>query len=139
MPLTLREMQMMRVHNKWNADTWAQESNEFALAHFTQLTIREGYRRAPWFMEAQRGKAAVVFDGERVEPVFYECDRYDKTTRQCLAYDERPPFCRGYPHFGGELRVGQLLPEACEYRRDIGEKPTPIPVMLARKNGEMIA
>ena len=120
-------------------DAEEEANNRFIVKHWRQLTRREGLRRAPWFADAQRGKIGTVdAHGRAVEPVFYECDRYDTTTRQCTAYDERPPVCDGYPYYGGPKRTDGALPPACEFLRDRGEQPVPVEVMLQRRDGSVI-
>lgn len=131
MEMTLREMQERRLV----ADEFEAANTDFALTHFTQLSKAEGYRRAPWWRDAMHGKIGVMYDGRMVEPVFYECDQYNVESRECMAYETRPPSCRSFPWPRGVKPVKALLPEACEFRRDIGEVPVPIDVMLARKRG----
>lgn len=131
MPMTMREMRERALV----ADDWERASTAFVLEHFTELSQREGMRRAPWMADAMRGKSGLLFQGRVIpQPVYYECDQYNSETRECMAYDDRPPFCRGFPFHGGPPQQG-LLPPACEFKRDIGETPVSVDVMLSRRRG----
>lgn len=48
------------------------------------------------------------------------CDLYDPATRQCTAYEARPPVCSGYPYYSDGPNLARLdaLPEQCGYRAD---------------------
>jgi hypothetical protein len=53
---------------------------------------------------------------------FSDCDRFDPTTRRCLAHDERPPICSGYPWYGGRNSVRQEphpLDPGCAFNEDV--------------------
>jgi hypothetical protein len=38
---------------------------------------------------------------------FYLCDRYEAVSQRCLAYDERPPVCSGFPKYNRPLTDAQ--------------------------------
>lgn len=52
---------------------------------------------------------------------FYRCRNFDEVTRHCMAYENRPPTCRGYPWDGGPPKPQAVLPPACSFRADIGQ------------------
>lgn len=50
----------------------------------------------------------------------YDCDFFDSETRLCLAHDERPPICRGYPWYDEEPGTRPVvLPLDCSFRADL--------------------
>lgn len=58
---------------------------------------------------------------------FYRCLNFDTETRQCRAYDDRPPECAGYPWYEAtpdaydeELKERTPLPARCSYNADLG-------------------
>lgn len=55
------------------------------------------------------------------------CDRFDTETRLCTAHDDRPPVCRDYPWYGGEVTEERklVLPTRCSFRE--------VPVTLVTK------
>jgi Fe-S-cluster containining protein len=61
-----------------------------------------------------------VATGERRDDLHaYACDRFDPVSRLCVAHDERPPICRGYPWYNEPPGVRLvLLPEPCAFRAD---------------------
>lgn len=59
------------------------------------------------------------------ESCVVRCDRFDPATRECLAYDDRPDICSGYPWYGHDplsrmnKDVRQVLPPQCSYTADV--------------------
>lgn len=54
----------------------------------------------------------------------HECDQFDPNTRMCLAHEDRPPVCVGFPFYrspDGEPTEGQIekMPLSCSYALDI--------------------
>jgi Fe-S-cluster containining protein len=52
------------------------------------------------------------------------CDVFDPATRLCGAYEQRPPVCSGYPHYGSPLTLeegsaGTRLPTVCTFNAEI--------------------
>lgn len=118
LPWTLRELRQSTMHGSDETD------RRFVLAHFRQLSRREGLDRAPWL----KGRATSDRDGDFVFSAFYECDRFDRETRRCLAYDERPSFCRRYPWGDEGPHANAALPPMCSYRADLGQPVEEVPV-----------
>lgn len=69
--------------------------------------------------EALRRRPAIAL-GATSGQFFYACRHYDRETRRCLDYDNRPSICRGFPWYGKEPTAAALeyLPE-CGYREDL--------------------
>lgn len=71
-------------------------------------------------------------------PQFYECVNFDRETRRCTKYEDRPPVCRDYPYYGQrQLAPNIALPHWCSFRADIGQEVEPEPdwqaIELSRK------
>jgi len=53
------------------------------------------------------------------------CDQFDPKTRECLAHDDRPDLCSGFPWYGrdpgspGRTQIAQVLPPQCSYTADV--------------------
>lgn len=110
---------------------------EFALEHLTPISRREGLRRAPYFTAGgvtvlgapgQPGSEFLAYS------FFYECDRFDRETRQCTAYDDRPPMCSEYPHYG-QPDPAKAIPLMCAFRADIGLPVEDVPVEWTTTKG----
>ncbi len=94
--------------------TWAARS-------LIPMSPREAFAIAPWL----RGK--LQRDGDRLVSAFYfRCRHFDRETRRCTDYENRPAMCRDYPHYGGQVPLGASLPPTCSFRADIGEVPVAI-------------
>jgi Fe-S-cluster containining protein len=63
---------------------------------------------------------------------FYECIHYDRETRRCLDWENRPKVCRGYPHYWQEPDPAKVLPPACSYLEDTGRVPVPVEIVRRR-------
>jgi len=108
---------------------------EFALRHLHPISVALAARinpRKAW---------------QDVHGNFYLCDRYDVTAKRCMAYDERPPMCTGFPRYGLPLTDEQfaagLAPYAqCSFWNDVPRElwpdyvdPLPSPSGEARPPG----
>lgn len=57
----------------------------------------------------------------------YSCDAFDQVTRLCMAHDERPPVCSGYPWYGTEpddVHISALGGQ-CSYLLDVAPDRRP--------------
>lgn len=108
-------------------DAEQRENKAFMLAHLTPITRREGLDRSPYL--TQGGITYITVGGRMVEMFsnFYDCDFYDRATRSCTAYEQRPPMCSQYPWYGGIPDPSAALPGPCEYHLDVGRTPVPNP------------
>jgi Fe-S-cluster containining protein len=106
----------MREYQGSTFDGDAEYDRRFILAHFTQIKRRAGFERRPELV----GQITTDSDGAITEVVFYDCDRYEHATGRCLAYEERPSFCRSYPWGSTGPRRNAALPAACAFNADIG-------------------
>lgn len=59
----------------------------------------------------------------------HECAKFDKVTRRCTAYEDRPPICERYPWYGTEPRREAYLPPTCGYNGDVR---TMLPIVEVR-------
>jgi Fe-S-cluster containining protein len=78
----------------------------FAAAHWQPLTREEAMRRNPFYVSQLRPDAYL-----------YSCDQLGDDGR-CLAYEERPLVCRGYPWYGQPPRAMPLPHPDCGYAMD---------------------
>jgi len=79
----------------------------FAAAHWHPLTRAEAMRRNPFYTARLPADAHL-----------YWCDQLGEDGR-CLAYEERPLVCRGYPWYGQPLREMELADQDCGYFYDL--------------------
>lgn len=69
----------------------------------------------------------------------HSCDRLDAATMMCLAHEDRPPVCSGFPFYGNEVPTDEQIGKMhtrCSYALDIaperrseGARPL-IPLMV---------
>ena len=86
----------------------------FAAEHWRPLTRAEAMERNPFYTSRLAPDAHL-----------YTCDRLGDDGR-CLAYEERPLVCRGYPWYGGAPRDMPLADAACGYLVDqVNSPPAP--------------
>ena len=118
-----------------NISDEALADRQFMLDHCTPLPRREGLRRAPYLSDSGHSLmlARDAFGGMHMIDAwshFYECDRFDKDTRQCTDYANRPPMCRDYPLYGDTLtsknHALKRLPDGCVY---LPGAPVPVKVL----------
>lgn len=74
----------------------------------------------PWLLDTPN--LTMTLHGEATLPYFYRCRWFDRDTRTCTNYDDRPPGCRDYPWgaTGGVPDPRAALPPSCSFRADIG-------------------
>lgn len=90
------------------------------------MTAKEAKRIAPYLF-AGRFRNAVDPDGG-VITFYYRCSWFDRETRTCTHYDERPSVCRRYPWVGGAAQGNEALPPMCSFNETIGNPVAPVPV-----------
>jgi Fe-S-cluster containining protein len=78
----------------------------FAAAHWHPLTREEAMRRNLFYVSQLRPEAHL-----------YYCDQLGEDGR-CMAYEERPLVCRGYPWYGQAPRAMPLPHADCGYGVD---------------------
>lgn len=61
-----------------------------------------------------------VWDNVTLISHYYECSNYDRETRLCKSYDDRPSACFGYPWYDRGTDLSVPLPPECGYRKDQG-------------------
>jgi Fe-S-cluster containining protein len=79
----------------------------FAAEHWRRLSREEAMERNPYYTSRLPADAYL-----------YTCDRLGDDGR-CLAYDERPLVCRGYPWYDETPRRMPLADPACGYAADL--------------------
>jgi Fe-S-cluster containining protein len=99
------------------------EDRRWAARSLRPMSPREAYRLAPWLRGKKHrdGSTGVLSD-----PFFFRCIHFDRETRRCTDYENRPAMCRNYPWYGGEPQEAAALPPTCSFRADIGEVPVAI-------------
>ena len=99
------------------------EGDEFILRHWRRISKQEAFNKRPILRESH-------YPGR----CYYMCDRFDATTRRCLAHEKRPPICRAFP---SNLRVERRplrlrsFPD-CGYNGTIESAPTTSPNLPVR-------
>ena len=78
----------------------------FAAKHWHPLTREEAMRSNPFYVS-----------NLPVAAHFYSCDQLGDDGR-CMAYEERPLVCRGYPWYGQPPRLMALPDLNCSYAID---------------------
>ena len=78
----------------------------FAAQHWHPLTRAEAMRRNPLYTSRLPAAAHL-----------YRCDQLGDDGR-CMAYEERPLVCRGYPWYGQPVREMELADQNCGYHYD---------------------
>ncbi len=78
----------------------------FAAEHWHPLTREEAMRRNPFYVTHLPASAHL-----------YWCDQLSADGR-CMAYEERPLVCRGYPWYGQPVRDMPLPDAKCGYVHD---------------------
>lgn len=58
---------------------------------------------------------------------FYSCRHYNPESRQCEAYDMRPPICEGFPWYDQSPDSSKAIPPECSFNADIGQ-PVAAPI-----------
>ena len=79
----------------------------FAARHWHPLTREEAARRNPFYTRSLPADAHL-----------YRCDQLGDDGR-CMAYEERPLVCRGYPWYGQAPKQMELPDPNCSYFIDI--------------------
>lgn len=51
--------------------------------------------------------------------VEFDCGYFDKATRQCTAYDDRPAMCRDYPFYGRQPQADSTMGGRCSFLADV--------------------
>ena len=81
--------------------------NLFAAKHWHPLTREQAMQRNPFYTVRLPADAHL-----------YSCDQLGEDGR-CMAYEERPLVCRGYPWYGEPPRDMELADQNCGYFYDI--------------------
>lgn len=114
----------------------AEAGNEEAIwfrANFTWANQREAAAMFDLTAEKNRPIIGLTEDGPQILRYFYNCRWFDRDTRSCTNYDDRPPMCRDYPHYGHAPNPAKALPVCCSFRADVGQPVADIPVQLRPK------
>ena len=53
----------------------------------------------------------------------YQCNKFNRVTRMCEAYDERPPICSDFPYYGKEPEDGRSFEKNCSFWWDVKDRP----------------
>lgn len=102
-------------------DAETEANREFILTHLHPMNRREGLRLADYLTAGVTVMGLPGTPGSEVFvwSMFYSCDFYDRDTKQCGAYDRRPPMCSGYPWYGEPPDPRKAIPPECSYLEDI--------------------
>ena len=105
----------------------ADPSYEFVHSFWHELSLSEAKNRRPWLN---------VEDLESSGVKFYRCDMFNEASRECMAYNQRPRVCSGFPWYGKEPSIFRLvgLPR-CSFWEEIPEdvRPQELPVKFVKK------
>lgn len=98
---------------------WARHQYEFFRDHWRSISTFED-----------------TLDGETITVHRVECDQFDRATRTCLAHDNRPQACSGFPWYGRDPRSDEAFPQRgslsprCSYNADAR---TMLPIIEVRQ------
>lgn len=126
LPWTQRQVQMTLPGSIMDAET-----RRWVLEDLTPISRREGLRRTPWLQ--REGAVVIAFMGDEVivdAHSYYDCKHFDRETRRCTNYENRPQPCRDYPWYDGTPTPAAALPGWCSFNADVGREVTPVPVEL---------
>lgn len=106
---------------------------EWMRDHLTPVRPRrDGIKRAPYLRGG--GTSTTTHRGQPTVLLvhFYDCEFFDRESRECRAYDLRPEMCRVYPWVGDEVNTAVSLPGPCSFRADQGLPVEEVPVEWRR-------
>lgn len=66
---------------------------KFVIENWNEITREEARQINPWFFEQYKELE------KREDSVYYTCSKFNKETRLCGAYKDRPYVCEGYPFY----------------------------------------
>lgn len=72
----------------------------------------------------EKDPAFIIKHWSKTNDGYTQCDKFDKATRTCTAYDERPPVCQGYPWYG-RAPDGVHIPPDCSFWADLPPRDRP--------------
>lgn len=107
-----------------HADEFPTENLRWILEDLTPMTDHIAEEKEPEFVRRVTNMARK----KNQQRHFFSCINFDRHTRTCRIYEDRPPVCHGYPWLTGQPKHGTILPPACSYNADIGQ-----PVKLTQK------
>jgi Fe-S-cluster containining protein len=93
-------------------------NRRFILEDLTPMPHKEGMRLAPHL----KGRELASTPAGQVtqQPLFYACRHYDRETRLCTDFENRPPLCRDFPRYGLPLvKPTSALPYECSFNADV--------------------
>jgi Fe-S-cluster containining protein len=123
----------------------SEEQAEWVTKVLVPMTAKEAKEVAPWLFKGRyREVTGGVDTATDTMTLYYRCTWFDRDTRVCTHYDERPSVCRDYPMGAYQqateayvLGVGPVavdlvpaLPPCCGYLVDFDQEPEPIWVTL---------
>lgn len=96
---------------------WRGIDNEFILKNWTQISKRRAKKINPF-----------LFRGVHIAEAYYTCSKLGPDG--CTVYEDRPPVCRGYPHYNHppEL-INQMMKNGPEYTEKCTEWTILIPTV----------
>jgi len=106
---------------KWEANGWGVPDR----ANWIRYQADARFIAKHWH-GGKRGKR--TRDGKE-RTVGWECDQFNPETRQCMAYEGRPPICAGFPYYTDDGKPGVIpagrLPTRCSFWADYPESARP--------------
>lgn len=82
-----------------------------------------------------RGAYQLSRDVTLVPAVEFDCDYFDRASRACTAYDDRPDMCRRYPFYGREPKADSTMGGRCSFLADV-PGVTMLPIVAVTSGGK---
>lgn len=102
-------------------------STRWILEELEPIPWEEGMAMSPHLNSGRTEMHVQGIGKVEIGTQFYRCRNLDPETRRCMAYDDRPPECSGYPWYDGtpdqydeELKRATPLPARCSFNADLG-------------------
>lgn len=100
----------------------SERTRRWLLDDLTPMSRRDVLAREPWLLDANEPRLSRSPDGgDLFIPFFYSCRWFDRETRRCTNWEDRPEPCRAYPWGDGPPDHTAALPPTCSFRADIGQ------------------
>lgn len=120
LPWTKTDMRRKLIEGDFSSEN-SQADVKFILKYWTRLNKKESHDRLYEIMGYHTS-----------DKYLYTCQKFNRETRECEAYDERPPVCSNFPWYGNEPDDGSGLPLKCSYKQEYVEVPVELSTAVIR-------
>lgn len=119
---------------------------KFSVENFTEISREEAFRKNPyfetWTYKIMDDNGFIAGGIDRAH--FFTCRRFDSASRICIAYDERPDICKGFPFYdNARLSPFTFYTPTCGYNDVRNYEPEGIALLdkygIILKEGKSVA